>query len=65
MAIYCCLLYHSNSVTVAIAMIILLQTFSTYMTFCAIGLTNAKIYEKSLMESRRSRVSRDNIVLIG
>jgi len=28
------------------------------MTFCAIGLTNAKLYEKSLMESRRSRVSK-------
>ncbi|XP_065885255.1 cGMP-specific 3',5'-cyclic phosphodiesterase-like isoform X2 [Dysidea avara] len=32
------------------------KIFRTYMTFCAIGLTNAKLYEQSLMESKRSRL---------
>ena len=35
---------------------IYLQVFSNYLTFCGIGLTNAKLYQRSIWEYRRNRV---------
>lgn len=33
------------------------QVFSTYMTFCAIGLINAQLFEQSFTHSQRLQVS--------
>jgi hypothetical protein len=34
----------------------LLQVFASYLAFCGIGLKNAQLYERSLLENRRSQV---------
>lgn len=38
-----------------------LQIFSNYMAFCGIGLKNAQLYEKSLLENRRNQASLFNL----
>ena len=36
--------------------VLLLQVFASYLAFCGIGLRNAQMYERSLLENRRNQV---------
>ena len=35
---------------------LVLQVFASYLAFCGIGLRNAQLYERSLLENRRNQV---------